>query len=74
MQRQTFIENVSLTNYKSIGDVSVTLRPLTVIVGRNGSGKSNFLDSLHFVAEALLTTLGQAISNVSQTTSPRFGV
>lgn len=62
VQRPTFIENVSIVNYKSIGDVSVTLRPLTVVVGRNGSGKSNFLDSLHFVAEALLTTLGQAIS------------
>ncbi|MDP9190737.1 MAG: AAA family ATPase [Acidobacteriota bacterium] len=62
VQRSAFIENVSLVNYKSIGDVHVTLRPLTVVVGRNGSGKSNFLDSLHFVAEALLTTLGQAIS------------
>jgi predicted ATPase len=62
VQRSGFVENVSLVNYKSLGDVSVTLRPLTVIVGRNGSGKSNFLDSLHFVAEALSTTLGQAIS------------
>lgn len=62
VQRPTFIENVSLVNYKSIGEVSVALRPLTVVVGRNGSGKSNFLDSLHFIAEALLTTLGQAIS------------
>jgi predicted ATPase len=62
VRRHTFIESVSLVNYKSIGDVSVTLRPLTVVVGRNGSGKSNFLDSLHFIAEALLTTLGHAIS------------
>jgi hypothetical protein len=32
VQRPGFIENVSLGNYKSLGDVSVTLRPLTVIV------------------------------------------
>jgi predicted ATPase len=63
LRRHAFIENVSLVNYKSIGDVSVSLRPLTVVVGRNGSGKSNFLDSLRFIAEALSTTLGQAISS-----------
>ena len=27
--------------------------PLTFLVGRNGSGKSNFLDALRFVADAL---------------------
>lgn len=57
----TFIERVSLTNYKSIALCDVTLRPLTVVVGRNGSGKSNFIDSLHFVADALETTLEYAI-------------
>ncbi|HVR37935.1 MAG TPA: AAA family ATPase, partial [Thermoanaerobaculia bacterium] len=47
----TFIERVSLMNYKSIAHCDVELRPLTVVVGRNGSGKSNFIDSLHFVAD-----------------------
>jgi AAA15 family ATPase/GTPase len=39
VRRHTFIESVSLVNYKSIDDVKVTLRPLTVVVGRNGSGQ-----------------------------------
>ena len=56
-----FIERLSLRNYKSIGECDVTFRPLTVIVGRNGSGKSNFLDSLHFISDALLTSLESAI-------------
>lgn len=57
----TFIERVSLTNYKSIAQCDVTMGPLTVVVGRNGSGKSNFLDSLHFIADALQATLEYAI-------------
>jgi predicted ATPase len=56
-----FIERVALMNYKSIAHCDVLLRPLTVIVGRNGSGKSNFVDSLHFVADALTTSLEYAI-------------
>ena len=35
--------------------------PLTFLVGRNGSGKSNFLDALRFVADALNTSLDHAI-------------
>ncbi|MGH9412676.1 MAG: AAA family ATPase [Terriglobales bacterium] len=31
------------------------------IVGRNGSGKSNFLDSLRFIADALNSSLDKAL-------------
>jgi len=34
---------------------------LTFLVGPNGSGKSNFLDALRLVADALNTTLEQAL-------------
>ena len=37
------------------------LGPLTFLVGRNGAGKSNFLDALRFVADALSSSLGHAI-------------
>lgn len=57
----TFIERLALTNYKSIAHCDVELRPLTVVVGRNGSGKSNFVDSLHFIADALEAGLEYAI-------------
>lgn len=56
----SFIERVKLQNYKSIAACDVRLRALTVVVGRNGSGKSNFVDALHFVADALTTTLDHA--------------
>ncbi len=56
-----FLRRVSLRNFKSVGACSVELAPLTLIVGRNGSGKSNFLDALRFVSEALRSSLGQSI-------------
>ncbi len=57
----TFIKRLALKNYKSIAECDVELRPLTVVVGRNGSGKSNLVDSLHFVADALRDSLEFAI-------------
>ena len=56
-----FLLDVAIENYKSISNCRVTLRPLTVLVGRNGSGKSNFLDALRFVTDALITSLDHAI-------------
>jgi predicted ATPase len=48
-----FLKRVRIRNYKSIASCDVELGALTVLVGRNGSGKSNFLDALAFVADAL---------------------
>ncbi len=61
MQDSTFIKRVILKNYKSIAACDVQLQPLTFLVGRNGSGKSNFLDALRFVSDALNTSLDHAI-------------
>ena len=61
MKDATFIKRVVLKNYKSIAACDVQLQPLTFLVGRNGSGKSNFLDALRFVADALNTSLDHAL-------------
>lgn len=61
MRDSTFITRVVLKNYKSIAACDVQLGPLTFLVGRNGSGKSNFLDALRFVADALNSSLDHAI-------------
>ncbi len=61
MKDSTFITRVILKNYKSIAACDVQLGPLTFIVGRNGTGKSNFLDALRFVSDALNTSLEHAI-------------
>ena len=61
MKHSTFIIRVALKNYKSIAACDVELRPLMFLVGPNGGGKSNFLDSLRFVADALNSSLDHAI-------------
>ena len=61
MKDSTFITRVILKNYKSIAACDVRLQPLTFLVGRNGSGKSNFLDALRFVADALNHSLDHAV-------------
>lgn len=53
---------VVLRNYKSIGLCDVRLQPLTYLVGVNGSGKSNFLDALHLVRDALNGSLDNALN------------
>lgn len=56
-----FIHRVKLRNYKSIASCDVELGPLAILVGTNGSGKSNFLDALALTRQALDTTLDHAL-------------
>src|SRR5262249_8574123 len=37
------------------------LGPLTILVGRNASGKSNFLDALAFLRDAMQTSVSEAV-------------
>ena len=53
-RKPPFLRRVQIRNYKSIKFCDVTLEPLTVFVGRNGSGKSNFLDALAFLRHVIL--------------------
>lgn len=62
MTNNIFLTRVVLRNYKSIGACSVRLGPLTYLVGANGSGKSNFLDALHLVRDALSGSLDNALN------------
>ena len=50
-----------IRNYKSIAFCDTALQRLTFLVGPTGSGKSNFLDALRFVSDAVETTLDYAI-------------
>lgn len=56
-----FLREVRIRNYKSISKCVATFRPVTLLVGRNGSGKSNFLDALRFVNDGLQSSLDHAI-------------
>ncbi|HEY7549041.1 MAG TPA: AAA family ATPase [Hyphomicrobiaceae bacterium] len=61
MEKTSRITSVSLKNYKSIASARVSLSPLTVLVGRNGAGKSNFVEALWLLSDAVQSTLDHAI-------------
>ena len=45
------VDNIRIRGFKSIRDLEVELRPVNVLVGANGSGKSNFIGAFPFLRE-----------------------
>jgi len=45
------ITRLSIQNYKSLKDITLSLRQLSLIVGSNASGKSNLSDCIDFISE-----------------------
>ncbi|MFJ9380185.1 AAA family ATPase [Streptomyces sp. NPDC101455] len=56
-----FLTRVRVENFRSIAACDVALGPLTVLSGPNAAGKSNFMDALRFVRDALRSTPAQAL-------------
>jgi predicted ATPase len=56
-----FLRRVRIRGYKSIAFCDVPLQPLTILVGRNAAGKSNFLDALAFLRDVLKVGLAEAV-------------
>jgi type I restriction enzyme M protein len=53
-------------NFKSIIDAKVDLSPVTVLVGKSGTGKSNFVNSLRFLRN-VLSRQGNELHELIQT-------
>lgn len=49
------IQRIRIQNYRSLLDVTVELSPLTVLIGRSGTGKSNFVQAVRFLRNLLRT-------------------
>ena len=54
MAPSPYIEELRLTQFKSFRDAVFPLRDLTLLIGRNGSGKSNAIDGLQVLAKLAL--------------------
>ena len=55
------IKRIHIKNYKSLREVEVSLKPLSVLFGPNAAGKSNFIDSLQLLSRIVNSeTLGKA--------------
>ena len=47
------INSITIRNFRNLADVTVDMEDLTVLVGANGTGKSNFLNALRFVRDVI---------------------
>ncbi|MEU8269015.1 AAA family ATPase [Sphaerisporangium sp. NPDC049002] len=61
-QAPPFISRVRVQGFRSLAECDVRLGPLTVLAGFNASGKSNFLDAIRFVRDALAYSPAHAIA------------
>jgi predicted ATPase len=56
-----FLRRVRIRGYKSIAFCDVELQPLTILVGRNAAGKSNFVNALMFFRDIVSVGLNEAV-------------
>jgi predicted ATPase len=58
-----FVNRLRVSGFRSIADCDVTFGPLTVLIGRNASGKSNLLDALRFLRDCVESRPLHAVTN-----------
>ena len=64
-KKDTFLQHVSLKNYKSIKDVEIDFKPgLNIIIGKNGVGKTNFVKALNNILDFKYTELPDSKSKI----------
>ena len=44
-----FIKSIKIDDFLSFGNIDIELNPLNILIGVNGSGKSNFIDTIFFL-------------------------
>ncbi len=60
-ERKAFLEKVHIKNFLSLRNVTLPFKPLTVLVGPNASGKSNFLRALSLFMEVISAEMEEPV-------------
>lgn len=55
------IKRIEVSNFKSLVHTNIELGPVTFLVGKNATGKSNLLDAIDFVGDALYSDVDLAL-------------
>lgn len=56
------IKSLHIKHFRSFSDETIRLGDLTLLVGQNAAGKSNIVDAIRFIRDALIDGLDQAVS------------
>jgi predicted ATPase len=54
------IHQIRIQNFRSLRDVTVELSPVTVFIGKSGTGKTNFASAIRFLRDCLTFSPGHA--------------
>ncbi|RTL12099.1 MAG: chromosome segregation protein SMC [Neisseriaceae bacterium] len=74
MDKNNFIKHITLENYKSIKKLDLELKPLNVLIGSNGAGKSNFISFFNFLQNIIKENLrGYVLDKGGQETFLYYG-
>lgn len=57
------IETIKIHNYKSIKDLDLKLQPITILIGANGAGKSNFISFFKLLRQIKLNQLNTFVAS-----------
>ena len=58
------IERISIEGFRRLTSIDVEMRPLTVLIGSNGVGKTSFMDALTLVSQSALGKLQHQLSEL----------
>ena len=58
------VDSIRIRGFKSIRDLEIDLRPINVLIGANGSGKSNFVGAFSFLQEIRAGRLRSYVTRV----------
>ena len=67
------IESLTIKNYKCFADTTVKMKPLTILCGENGSGKSSAVQALLLMREAALNASIQSFVSLNGPFSLELG-
>jgi AAA domain, putative AbiEii toxin, Type IV TA system/AAA ATPase domain len=57
----SMIEQITIRGFRSLADVTVDFAPVTVLIGKSGSGKTNFMEAIRFLRDELLSNSHQQL-------------
>lgn len=61
-RHKTMLDRISIENFKSIKNVEVYLRPISIFCGPNASGKTNFAEAMDFLSHVFREGLQYAVA------------
>ena len=65
VKKDNYLKSFSITNYKSVKNLEIDFKPgLNIIIGKNASGKTNFISALNSILKLSYDSLNETVANL----------